>query len=130
MIRTDGPVPTPQRFGLGLGLVHSEQPAGDDAQKPVQARQHRDLPARLSPFRRRQLAGPGDRFAGLTDEVLADSGITDRSVGTVADHESVGSASDSDFLDLQVPGSLLVAALPPQRRLHARDPERSFSLMM
>lgn len=76
------------------------------------------------------LSDPGDRFVGLGDEALADSGITGRSVGVGADHESVGSASDPDFLDLQVPGGLLVAALPRQRRLHLRDAERSFSPMM
>jgi hypothetical protein len=93
---------------------------------PGQARQHGDLPAQLSLFRRGQLVGPGDRFVGLGDQVLADSGITDRSVGVVADHESVGGASDSYFPDLQVPGSLLVAALPRQRRLHVRGSGAQF----
>jgi hypothetical protein len=43
--------------GVPLGAARR-----DDAQEPVQARQHGDLPAQLSPFRHGQLVGPGDRW--------------------------------------------------------------------
>jgi hypothetical protein len=62
MIRTDGPVQTPSASALALVLSTRSSPPGMTRKEPVQTRQHGDLPVQLSPFRRGQLAGPGDRF--------------------------------------------------------------------
>src|SRR6266700_3509615 len=107
-------------FRLGLGLVGAEQPAGGDAQEPVQAWHRRDLPAQLDPFDGGQLVGAGDEFLELADQLGADRGVAFGGIGVVADDEPVGGVGDPDFLDLHVPSDLLVAALPGQRRLDQR----------
>jgi hypothetical protein len=84
------------------------------------------FPRSSAPFVADSLPDPAIVSPGLPMRSSRTAAITDRSVGTVADHESAGSASDSDFLDLQGPGSLLVAAPPRQRRLHVRGSGAQF----
>ena len=103
---------------IRAGLMR-QQAAGGQAQEPVQPGHHGDLPAQFSPLGGAELTGPGDRLLQLGDELVPDGRVADGGVGVVADHEPVG-VTDPDFLDLQVPGDLLVAALPGQRRLDVR----------
>ena len=110
----------PSAPALALVLSTRSSPPGMTRRNRFRPGSMEIFPRSSAPFAADSLSDPGDRFAGLGDEVLADSGITDRSVGVCTDHESVGSASDSDFLDLQVSGSPLVTALPRQRRLAGR----------
>ena len=107
-------------LGFGLGLIGAEQPAGGDAQEPVQARHGRDLPAQLGLFRGGQLVGAGDHLFELGDELGADRGVASGGVGVAADDEPVGGVGQADFLDLHVSGYCLVAALPRQRGLDQR----------
>ena len=66
------------------------------------------------------LSVPAMSLLELADQLGAVRGVAFGGIGVVADHEPVGSVGDPDFLDLHVPGDLLVAALPGQRRLDQR----------
>ena len=70
-----------------------------------------DDPAQLGPLGRRQLVGAGDRLGQRGQQPLAHRSVAVGLLGVVADNEPLVVA-DLDFLDAQVVGDLLVAALP------------------
>src|SRR5438105_5928041 len=99
-------------LGFDPGLAGAEQPAGGDAQEPVQAGHDGDLPAQFGAFGHGQLAGAGDQVFELGEEIGPGGGVADSGVGVVADDEPVARVVDPYFLDLQVTGGAVVAALP------------------
>jgi hypothetical protein len=88
-----------------------------------------ERPAQLGPLRRRQPVGAGDHLSRWGHELFAGGGIAVGNVGVVADHEPL-MLGDLDFLDSQVGGDLLVAALPRQPPRGLGRAERSLSPRM
>ena len=112
----------PSRFSSALALVLSMR-----SSPPGVTRRNRFRPGIVEIFPRSSarlvavsLSDAGDQFLELGDQLGADRGVAVGGVGVVADDEPVGRVGDPDFLDLHVPGDVLVAALPGQRGLDLR----------
>jgi hypothetical protein len=108
-------------LGLDLRGVDAEQSAWRDAQVPVQARFSRDDPAQLGALVPGQCIAAGDRLLQLGDQPRPGGGVALGGFGVEADDEPLV-FGDPHFLDLQVPGHVLVAALPRQRGLRFGGP--------
>jgi hypothetical protein len=101
----------PSRFSSAFALSALSRPPGG-AQEPVRPGHRGDLPPQLGPFHRRELVRSGDELFQRGDHLRADRGVADGLVRVEADDEPVPGVREPDFLDLQVPGDGLVAALP------------------
>jgi hypothetical protein len=102
-------LPGPDRPG-----ADPRQSAGRDPQVPVQAGLGGDHPAQLGASDGAQRAGAVDHLLELGQQPGPGGGVALGCLGVVADDEPL-ILGDPDFLDPQVPGDLLVAALPGQR---------------
>ena len=102
-------------FGLDRGVVDAQQPAGGDAQEPVQAGFGGDLPRAV----RRvwsALSVSVPSIGSVSRATSSSRTCRSRSAcfGVVADHEPVAGVVDGHFLDLHVVGDVGVAALAGQ----------------
>src|SRR6266545_4341171 len=100
-------------FPLDRGGVDAQQPAGRDAQVAVEAGLGGDDPTQLGPLGRVEGVGVVDHVGQPGEQPLADVCVAVGGLGVVADDEPFVVA-EVDFLDAQVAGHDLVAALPGQ----------------
>ncbi len=101
-------------FGFDGSGVGAQQPAGGDPQVAVQAGLGGDHAAQLGAFGGGELVGAVDHLLELGQQPGPGRCVAFGSFGVVADDEPL-ILGDPDFLDPQVRGDLLVAALPGQR---------------
>ena len=94
--------------------VEAQQPAGGDAQVPVQAGLGGDHPPQLGALALATGVRAVDELAQLVEHVRTDGGVPFGGVGVVADDEPLV-LGDADFLDAQVVRDGGVAARPGQR---------------
>src|SRR5439155_18332710 len=87
--------------------------AGGDPQVPVQAGLGRDDATQFGPLVPAELVRAAGQLLELGDQAGAGLGVALGGLGVVADDEPVV-VGDADFLDLEVPGDVLVASLPGQ----------------
>src|SRR5680860_1281163 len=106
------------------GPVDTKQPGLGGAQEPVVGGPGAQRPSELGALAGRQPVGAVDGGLKLLDDLAADGGVAFGLVGVAADDEPVTHRAvvEDDFLDLEVAGNRLVAALTLERSLGVLRP--------
>ena len=109
------------RLGLDLGLVDAQQPAGGDAQVPVQPGLGGDLPAQLGRASSRSgVSEPAISSSSWATSCSRTCGVAVGRVGVVADHEPLGARTTLTSLTRRLSATCWLAALAGQRGVGLR----------
>ena len=114
-------LPVEVLLGFRLGGFGTQQPAGGGPQVPVQAGPGGNDAAELGALVPAELVRIPDGLFEPGDHAGTDGGVPPGGPGVDADHEPLV-VGDLYFLDLEVPGDVLVASLPGQGGIRLGGP--------